>query len=65
MIGYSSTATASLQQALLRNSGQNAWNIHSRVLGNVIYLISNLNTGREKLEKVEDLLLSRLSGITH
>ena len=34
--------------------------MHSRVLGNVLYLISNLNTSRSTLQTIEDLVLSCL-----
>ncbi|KAJ0159684.1 Bifunctional dethiobiotin synthetase/7,8-diamino-pelargonic acid aminotransferase, mitochondrial [Colletotrichum tanaceti] len=64
--GYSSTAAANLQSALLRGeggAGEGArWNVHSRVLGNVLYVMTSQTTGREDVGRLEALLRNALAG---
>ncbi|TIC95296.1 Bifunctional dethiobiotin synthetase/7,8-diamino-pelargonic acid aminotransferase, mitochondrial [Colletotrichum higginsianum] len=64
--GYSSTAAADLQSALLRGeggAGEGArWNVHSRVLGNVLYVMTSQTTGQEDVQRLEGLLRKALSG---
>lgn len=52
-LGYTSTAAQGLQQQLARQQ------VHSRVLGNVVYVMASLTTGRE-IERIERVFLSCL-----
>ncbi|GJC82973.1 bifunctional dethiobiotin synthetase/7,8-diamino-pelargonic acid aminotransferase, mitochondrial [Colletotrichum liriopes] len=61
--GYSSTAAADLQSALLHgeNSTEGArWNVHSRVLGNVLYVMTSQKTKQEDVQRLETLLRKAL-----
>ncbi|GKT92474.1 adenosylmethionine-8-amino-7-oxononanoate aminotransferase [Colletotrichum tofieldiae] len=61
--GYSSTAAADLQSALLRgeNGTEGArWNVHSRVLGNVLYVMTSQTTKQEDVQRLETLLRKAL-----
>ncbi|ODM20275.1 hypothetical protein SI65_03328 [Aspergillus cristatus] len=53
--GYTSTAAKGLQQKL------SAANVHSRVLGNVLYLMASLTTKPASLRALEDLLRRSLA----
>ncbi|KAK8051874.1 bifunctional dethiobiotin synthetase/adenosylmethionine-8-amino-7-oxononanoate aminotransferase [Apiospora rasikravindrae] len=62
--GYTSTAAVALRDALrATNHGpsQNPWNLHSRVLGNVLYLMGSQTTGQEVVLEIEQLLRQHLS----
>ncbi|KAK8080436.1 hypothetical protein PG997_008254 [Apiospora hydei] len=62
--GYTSTAAVALRDALrATNHGpsQNPWNVHSRVLGNVLYLMGSQTTGQEVVLEIEQLLRRHLS----
>ncbi|WEW58247.1 hypothetical protein PRK78_003715 [Emydomyces testavorans] len=52
--GYTSTAASGLQKRLM--AGCNGFNVHSRVLGNVLYLMASLTSRRETLSRIEKLL---------
>ncbi len=58
-IGYKSNAAREIQSALFAGSdtgeGQ-GWNVHSRVLGNVLYLMFNQKSKRKDVKRVEGLL---------
>ncbi|KAK1989729.1 PLP-dependent transferase [Colletotrichum falcatum] len=58
--GYSSTAAADVQSALLRGEddgpGRARWNVHSRVLGNVLYVMTSQVTRQEDVQRLEALL---------
>lgn len=56
--GYTSTAAKGLQQKLA--TGGDQFNVHSRVLGNVLYLMSSVTSKPESLREMEDLLRSAL-----
>lgn len=58
IIGYTSTAAKGLQQKLA--TGGDQFNVHSRVLGNVLYLMSSVTSKPESLREMEDLLRSAL-----
>jgi len=51
--GYNSNAAIALRDALLAPRGKGEWGIHSRVLGNVFYLMSNLNTPPRHMRELE------------
>ena len=72
--GYTSTASASLQQALLNISTQSSatptetidevdqpMKIHSRVLGDVLYIMTSLTTTPETVRRIEQSILQALS----
>ncbi|KAF3760436.1 hypothetical protein M406DRAFT_114557 [Cryphonectria parasitica EP155] len=54
--GYSSNAAVCLRDNLLRGDSNGPWNVHCRVLGNVLYLMSGQNTQRSEIERVASLL---------
>lgn len=56
--GYTSTAAKGLQQELAVGGDQ--FNVHSRVLGNVLYLMSSVTSKPESLQEMERLLRSSL-----
>ncbi|EFE40511.1 hypothetical protein TRV_04743 [Trichophyton verrucosum HKI 0517] len=56
--GYTSNAASGLQKKL--TAGEGSFNIHSRVLGNVLYLMASVTSTREVLSKVETLLRKSL-----
>ena len=56
--GYTSTAAKGLQQKLAMGGDQ--FNVHSRVLGNVLYLMSSVTSKPESLREMESLLRSSL-----
>ncbi|KAF5862944.1 hypothetical protein ETB97_010985 [Aspergillus alliaceus] len=56
--GYTSTAARGLQQRLSTSDGK--FNVHSRVLGNVLYLMSSLTSQSEALRSIEGLLREAL-----
>ncbi|KAK2045228.1 dethiobiotin synthase [Colletotrichum somersetense] len=61
--GYSSTAAADVQSVLLRGEdgpGGARWNVHSRVLGNVLYVMTSQKTGQEDVQRLEALLRKAL-----
>lgn len=56
--GYTSTAGKGLQQKLAVGGDQ--FNVHSRVLGNVLYLMSSVTSKPESLRELERMLRSSL-----
>jgi len=56
--GYKSDAARRVQAALYRGSGHGAgrWNVHSRVLGNVLYVLSSQKTSREGVDWIQQQL---------
>lgn len=57
-IGYTSTAAKGLQEYL--SVGAKQFNVHSRVLGNVLYLMASTTSKSESLRALEGLLRSAL-----
>jgi dethiobiotin synthetase/adenosylmethionine--8-amino-7-oxononanoate aminotransferase len=57
-LGYTSTAAKGLQQRL--SAGGPKFNVHSRVLGNVLYLMSSVTSKPETVRGLEGLLRSAL-----
>lgn len=63
MLGYTSTAAKGLQQKLaLGESGLASFNVHSRVLGNVLYLMASMKSTPRDLSRIESLLRRALLG---
>lgn len=58
-IGYTSTAAKGLQQKLAAANNQ-GFIVHSRVLGNVLYLMSSVTSKRESIQALEGLVRSAL-----
>ncbi|KAJ4155102.1 hypothetical protein LMH87_000367 [Akanthomyces muscarius] len=61
--GYSSNAALGLRSALAQGEadGNNGpWNIHSRVLGNVIYLMAGQTTTQEGVQQLSKMLVNSL-----
>ncbi|RMZ47709.1 hypothetical protein AFCA_000544 [Aspergillus flavus] len=56
--GYTSTAARGLQQRLSTSDGE--FNVHSRVLGNVLYLMSSVTSQPEAPRSIEGLLREAL-----
>ncbi|KAI9722455.1 MAG: hypothetical protein M1828_004702 [Chrysothrix sp. TS-e1954] len=51
--GYTSNAAKALQQQLLMDKTSSGWNIHSRVLGNVLYLMTSQTSKEEDVRAWE------------
>ncbi|KAK9366376.1 pyridoxal phosphate-dependent transferase [Lipomyces kononenkoae] len=58
--GYTSSISQDLQSRLARGKYRE-WNIHSRVLGNVIYLMSSLTSTKQNLREIEEFVESCIS----
>lgn len=56
--GYKSKASMKLQAAL--RDGDGSWNTHSRVLGNVFYIMAGQKTSQESVQELQSLLLKAL-----
>lgn len=62
--GYTSTAAITLREELKRGPGEEGlgrWNVHSRVLGNVLYLMGSQTTTEEGVEEIAELVKRFLS----
>ncbi|KAF2871438.1 pyridoxal phosphate-dependent transferase [Massariosphaeria phaeospora] len=62
--GYTSTAAVSLREALLTDHAIGGISVHSRVLGNVIYLMASMNSRPAHLAQVEAALLLKLDFVS-
>lgn len=60
-LGYTSTAARGLQQKLSGRLRESGLNVHSRVLGNVIYLMASLTSRPESLREIEGLVRAALA----
>lgn len=58
--GYSSNVAVILRDDLLRGDRDGHWNVHCRVLGNVLYLMTGLKTPSKEIERVSSLLEQRV-----
>lgn len=54
--GYKSNAARKIQAALSGGDVDGGWNVHSRVLGNVIYIMAGQKTTQASIERIQDLL---------
>lgn len=59
--GYTSSAAVGLRDSLLFEKGR--VQIHSRVLGNVIYLMASLTSMQRSLSSVEDTFMQKLDAM--
>ncbi|KAK5126352.1 hypothetical protein LTR85_010588 [Meristemomyces frigidus] len=57
---YASTAATGVRDKLFAGKPGEQWVIHSRVLGNVLYLMAAMTTSRETLEVVEEKVFAAL-----
>lgn len=55
--GYNSTAAASLQSRLMTTLDSQGRGVHSRVLGDVIYFMTSLETGATEVAQLESTIL--------
>jgi dethiobiotin synthetase/adenosylmethionine--8-amino-7-oxononanoate aminotransferase len=60
-LGYTSSASVGLRDALLHKASGSSIKIHSRILGNVIYLMASMTAKPEHLADVEKAFLEKLS----
>jgi dethiobiotin synthetase/adenosylmethionine--8-amino-7-oxononanoate aminotransferase len=66
--GYVSTAAEGLRKRLLCStgsssvSGEGTWNVHARVLGNVLYIMGCQRTTELEVEEISDVLRVALKG---
>ncbi|KAK4127946.1 PLP-dependent transferase [Parathielavia appendiculata] len=61
--GYKGSAARAVRDALLQGRsgvGEARWNVHSRVLGNTLYLMAGQKTTQESVRLVQDLLRDAL-----
>jgi len=60
--GYNSTAAATLQARLLTTVDEQGRGVHSRVLGDVIYFMTGLETSEQEVRNLERTILKALDG---
>lgn len=60
--GYNSTAAANLQARLMTTTDGKGRGVHSRVLGNVIYFMTSLETDASEVAQLESTILKALDG---
>lgn len=58
--GYTSNAAVTLQQQLLTLRDEEGSAVHSRVLGDILYLMTSLKTGEEAVGRIERVLVKAL-----
>ncbi|KAF1911518.1 pyridoxal phosphate-dependent transferase [Ampelomyces quisqualis] len=61
--GYNSSASVGLRDALLKLTSEDQIRIHSRILGNVIYLMASMTAKPTHLKAVEETFVSRLKEV--
>ncbi|KAI2468628.1 bifunctional dethiobiotin synthetase/adenosylmethionine-8-amino-7-oxononanoate aminotransferase [Annulohypoxylon bovei var. microspora] len=60
-LGYKSTATLKLQRALLDGDKEGMWNVHSRVLGNVLYIMGSQKSTRDDIKEIAGMIQRALT----
>jgi dethiobiotin synthetase/adenosylmethionine--8-amino-7-oxononanoate aminotransferase len=60
-VGYKSTAAQVLQAQLRKGDSDGRWNVHSRVLGNVFYIMAGQKTTPKAIADIESVILQALS----
>jgi dethiobiotin synthetase/adenosylmethionine--8-amino-7-oxononanoate aminotransferase len=63
--GYTSSAAVGLRDALLHDVQASQVQIHSRILGNVIYLMASMTAKREHLAAVEAAFTDKLQAVAN
>jgi bifunctional dethiobiotin synthetase / adenosylmethionine---8-amino-7-oxononanoate aminotransferase len=64
--GYTSTAAVKLRDALKSNAspeGSRPWNVHSRVLGNVIYIMGSQGTTETAVQELRGLIQEAIQNL--
>jgi len=61
-VGYTSSAAVGLRDALLFNRGK--VQIHSRILGNVIYLMASMSSTKDQLASIENEFRQKLDALS-
>lgn len=64
LLGYTSNAAIGLRDALLHNISNTKIQVHSRVLGNVIYLMASMTSKPGHLAAVEDVFIQKLNMVS-
>ncbi|KAI4914210.1 hypothetical protein J4E85_010722 [Alternaria conjuncta] len=62
--GYTSSAAVGLRDALLHDVSESQVQIHSRILGNVIYLMASMTATRSQLAPIEAAFMEKLGSVT-
>ncbi|KAI4696754.1 uncharacterized protein J4E88_000932 [Alternaria novae-zelandiae] len=62
--GYTSSAAVGLRDALLHHVSESQVQIHSRILGNVIYLMASMTATRSQLAPIEAAFMEKLGSVT-
>lgn len=58
--GYTSSAAVGLRDALLHEASKSRVHVHSRILGNVIYLMASMTAKREDVAAVEAAFVEKV-----
>ncbi|PSN61822.1 PLP-dependent transferase [Corynespora cassiicola Philippines] len=58
--GYTSTVSIGLRDALLKDAREGEPRVHSRILGNVIYLMASMTSEPAHLKAIEEVFMSKL-----
>lgn len=62
--GYESNSAAKLQEFLRQGDGSLSFSVHSRVLGNVLYIMAGQKTTQETVEGIQKRILQALGTAT-
>ncbi|KAI1101762.1 PLP-dependent transferase [Jackrogersella minutella] len=54
--GYKSNAAKILQRKLHEGNREQLWNVHSRVLGNVLYIMGSQKTTKDDIEEISSMI---------
>ncbi|KAI0888244.1 bifunctional dethiobiotin synthetase/adenosylmethionine-8-amino-7-oxononanoate aminotransferase [Annulohypoxylon maeteangense] len=60
-LGYKSNAALKLQRVLLEGDKEAAWNVHSRVLGNVLYLMGSQKSTKDDIAGISSMIRRALT----
>ena len=66
-VGYRSTAAIKIRDELRRGpliGAQGSWNVHSRVLGNVIYIMGSQTSTEKDIKEIEALVQERMEKLS-
>lgn len=60
-LGYKSNAALKLQRALLNGDKEAMWNVHSRVLGNVLYIMGSQKSRKDDVAEISSMIRRALT----
>ncbi|KAI1452775.1 bifunctional dethiobiotin synthetase/adenosylmethionine-8-amino-7-oxononanoate aminotransferase [Annulohypoxylon moriforme] len=60
-LGYKSNAALNLQRALLDGDKEAMWNVHSRVLGNVLYIMGSQKSTKDDVVEISSMIRRALT----